>query len=126
MGSSAGGIISAYALLEYPQVFGSAICLSTHWIGIFQTENNPFPDQVVAYFDEKLPLIGKRNKIFMDVADTGLDILYHPTQRRIDQLMIKHNVPEKNWKTIYQKDAEHTESSWNKRLPEALIFIFGR
>jgi hypothetical protein len=81
---------------------------------------------VVAYFDEKLPLIGKRNKIFMDVADTGLDILYHPTQRRIDQLMIKHNVPEKNWETIYQKDAEHTESSWNKRLPEALIFIFGR
>jgi enterochelin esterase-like enzyme len=125
MGSSAGGILAAYALLEYPQIFGSAICLSSHWIGIFQTENNPFPDQLIKYFDEKLPLISN-NKLFMDVADTGLDILYQPTQKRIDQLVMKYNIPKENWKTIYQKDAEHTESSWNKRLPEALKFIFNK
>lgn len=124
MGSSAGGILSAYAILEYPEIFGSAICLSSHWIGIFQTEDNPFPDQLIAYFNERLPFIAKNNKIFMDVADSGLDLLYHPTQKRIDELMINYQVPKKNWKTVYQKNAEHTESSWNKRLPEALEFIF--
>jgi predicted alpha/beta superfamily hydrolase len=31
MGSSMGGLISLYALEEYPQVFGGAGCLSTHW-----------------------------------------------------------------------------------------------
>ncbi|HQO50739.1 MAG TPA: alpha/beta hydrolase-fold protein, partial [Bacteroidales bacterium] len=31
MGSSMGGLISAYALACYPQVFGGAGCLSTHW-----------------------------------------------------------------------------------------------
>ena len=31
MGSSLGGVVSAYALARYPQVFGAAACLSTHW-----------------------------------------------------------------------------------------------
>ncbi|MBQ3910654.1 MAG: SDR family NAD(P)-dependent oxidoreductase [Muribaculaceae bacterium] len=30
MGSSMGGLISLYALCEYPRVFGGAVCLSTH------------------------------------------------------------------------------------------------
>jgi hypothetical protein len=62
----------------------------------------------------------------MDVADTGLDILYQPTQKRIDQLVMKYNIPKENWKTVYQKNAEHSELSWNKRLPEALKFIFNK
>ena len=32
MGSSMGGMISAYAIAEYPDVFGGAACLSTHWV----------------------------------------------------------------------------------------------
>ncbi|MGH6780716.1 MAG: alpha/beta hydrolase, partial [Sphingomonadaceae bacterium] len=31
MGASMGGLISLYAVGEYPQVFGGAGCLSTHW-----------------------------------------------------------------------------------------------
>ena len=30
-GSSMGGLISWYAMCEYPDVFGAAICMSTHW-----------------------------------------------------------------------------------------------
>ena len=26
-----GGMISAYAISEYPEIFGGAACLSTHW-----------------------------------------------------------------------------------------------
>lgn len=32
-GSSMGGLISLYSLVEYPQVFGGAAGLSTHWVG---------------------------------------------------------------------------------------------
>ena len=42
-GSSMGGLISMYAIFEYPDVFGGAACLSTHWPGIFAVENNPVP-----------------------------------------------------------------------------------
>src|SRR5262249_20224624 len=31
MGSSAGALISLYAVCEYPDVFGGAGCVSTHW-----------------------------------------------------------------------------------------------
>ena len=31
MGSSMGGLISLYAISEYPQVFGGVGCVSTHW-----------------------------------------------------------------------------------------------
>ncbi|MCH2056662.1 MAG: alpha/beta hydrolase-fold protein [Thalassotalea sp.] len=30
MGSSMGGLISLYASIEYPEVFGGAACLSAH------------------------------------------------------------------------------------------------
>ena len=40
-GSSMGGLISMYALCEYPAVFGGAACLSTHWPGTFTLRNNP-------------------------------------------------------------------------------------
>lgn len=40
-GSSFGGMISWYALCEYPKIFGGAICLSTHWPGLFPGSINP-------------------------------------------------------------------------------------
>ena len=41
MGSSMGGLISMYAVSEYPKVFGAAACMSTHWIGTFTNKNEP-------------------------------------------------------------------------------------
>jgi len=38
-GSSMGGLISHYAICEYPEIFGGAACLSTHWVGTFTLEN---------------------------------------------------------------------------------------
>lgn len=35
MGSSMGGLISWYGLMEYPEEFAGAACLSTHWPGDF-------------------------------------------------------------------------------------------
>lgn len=42
-GSSMGGLISLYAICEYPEVFGGAICMSTHWPGFSVFKNNPVP-----------------------------------------------------------------------------------
>ena len=50
-GSSMGGLISMYAICEYPQIFGGAACLSTHWTGTFTNENNPFPEAALRYLD---------------------------------------------------------------------------
>ena len=54
-GSSMGGLISIYAICEYPKIFGGAACLSTHWPGIFTLENNPIPDAFYNYLEQHLP-----------------------------------------------------------------------
>ena len=54
-GSSMGGLISLYAICEYPKIFGGAACLSTHWVGTFTLENNPVPDSFIKYLNKKLP-----------------------------------------------------------------------
>ena len=33
-GSSMGGLISAYAIIKYPEIYGGAACLSTHWVSL--------------------------------------------------------------------------------------------
>jgi enterochelin esterase-like enzyme len=40
-GSSMGGLISMYAICEYPKIFGGAACMSTHWLGLLPAMNNP-------------------------------------------------------------------------------------
>ncbi len=44
MGSSMGGLISLYAICEYPDVFGGAGCISTHLpmtgVGFFTRNDN--------------------------------------------------------------------------------------
>jgi hypothetical protein len=59
---SIGGLISLYAICEYLKVFGGAICMSTHWPGIFSVEGNPVPDAFVSYLKSRLP-IPKNHKI---------------------------------------------------------------
>mgnify|MGYP002377660713 CR=1 FL=1 len=122
MGSSMGGLISFYAITQYPEVFGRAVCMSTHWPGIFGMENNPVPDAFLNYAALHLSRLD-RHKIFFDLGDQGLDSLYTETQQKIDHLMMKHGFNESNWQTIYAAGETHTETSWNKRLPDALKFI---
>ena len=54
-GSSMGGLISLYAICEYPNVFGGAACLSTHWPGIFTPVDNPLPGAFLNYLKTHLP-----------------------------------------------------------------------
>ena len=57
MGSSMGGLISLYAMCEYPHVFGGAGCVSTHFPigrGIalkYMQDNLPDPKTHKFYFD---------------------------------------------------------------------------
>ena len=85
-GSSMGGLISMYATCEYPEVFGGALCFSTHWPGVWQTDGNPVPDLILAYMKGHLPDI-RTHKWYFDLGDHTLDALYPPLQSKVDALM---------------------------------------
>ena len=76
-GSSMGGLISMYAICEYPAVFGGAACLSTHWPGLFTVKDNPVPEAFMNYLKYNLP-DPATHKIYFDYGTATLDSLYKP------------------------------------------------
>lgn len=127
MGSSMGGLISMYAFCEYPNIFGKAACLSTHWIGVFSADNNPIPAAFEAYLNEKLPQPQENRKIYFDYGTETLDALYEPFQKNIDSLMkSKGYKRNKTWLTKKFKGADHSEQAWRDRLHIPLIFLMGK
>lgn len=121
-GSSMGGLISMYAICEYPNIFSGAACLSTHWPGIFTVDNNPIPDAFIAYLEANLPS-PTQHKIYFDYGTETLDALYEPFQQKVDSVMIKKGFDEKSWLTMKFPGENHSEIAWNKRLHIPVSFI---
>jgi enterochelin esterase-like enzyme len=125
MGSSMGGLISMYAITQYPEVFGAAACLSTHWPGTFNEENNPIPGAFLRYLEQTLPGLDAGNRIYFDYGDQTLDALYPPLQQQVDDLMRRLGFGEHNWKTYFDEGADHSEQAWRNRLSVPLRFLLG-
>lgn len=121
-GSSMGGLISMYALCEYPDIFGSAACLSTHWIGFMPQENSPVPESFFTYLEQKLPS-SKNHKIYFDYGTETLDKYYLPYQQRVDEVLKLKGYTEENSKNIKFEGHDHSENSWNKRFQIPVQFL---
>lgn len=122
-GSSMGGLISLYAICEYPDVFGGAACLSTHWPGIFAVEGNPIPEAFLNYMRSHLPNPNSHT-IYFDYGDQTLDALYPPLQQKVDEVMQEKGFDASNWKTQFFPGKDHSEKSWKERLAIPLQFLF--
>ena len=123
-GSSMGGLISMYAICEYPDVLGGAACISTHWPGTFTVENNPIPKAFQAYMNTHLP-DPKTHKIYFDYGTETLDAMYEPLQIQVDSEMIAKGFTPRNWITRKFIGENHSENSWKKRLDIPLKFLLG-
>jgi enterochelin esterase-like enzyme len=121
-GSSMGGLISMYALCEYPSVFGGAACLSTHWIGFMPQENSPVPATFFSYLEKKLPS-PKTHKIYFDYGTNTLDEFYLPYQNRIDEILKLKGFDEKNLRNLKFEGHDHSENSWNQRFQIPVEFL---
>jgi len=117
MGSSMGGLISLYAISEYPDVFGGAGCLSTH----FPAGNGV----MVEYMRSNLPS-SKKHRIYFDFGTATLDATYEPFQTRADEVMRSKGFTDKNWITKKFEGDDHSEKSWAKRLDVPLVFLLGK
>ena len=123
MGSSRGGLISLYAICEYPEVFGAAACLSTHWIGTYSNaESNEIPYALFDYMMEHLPS-PKTHKIYFDYGTEKLDAKYLPYQDLVTTVLEYKDYDENSMKNLKFKGHEHSEKFWNKRLKTPLLFI---
>jgi len=117
MGSSMGGLISQYAMSRYPDVFGGAGCVSTHW----PAGNGIALDDFAAHLPDPAT-----HKYWFDYGTATLDALYEPYQKRADEILRKAGYVEgQNWITRKFEGAEHSEKAWRLRVDQPLAFLLG-
>ena len=124
-GSSMGGLISMYAISEYPEVFGGAACISTHWPGAGVSDNNPFPEAIFAYMKENIPS-PEDHRLYFDYGTKTLDQFYPPYASTVDKIMTDKGYDSSNFVNRKFEGADHSENSWNQRLDIPFTFLLGQ
>jgi predicted alpha/beta superfamily hydrolase len=112
MGSSMGGLMSMYVMSKRPELFGTAICFSTHW---------PFGGNVMV--DELTGMLpdGSDNRVWTDTGTIELDALYPPFHAYAsEKLRAKGYAEPENLVVGTYPNTGHHESYWARRVADAL------
>lgn len=128
MGSSMGGLVSCYAFLKHPQIYGQAACVSTHWPATNpQTTNGVDADLIALWSKWFSSQLGKANgrKLWFDHGTATLDAYYAPYQQSVDAAMAASGWSRgKDWESKIYNDAAHDENAWAARLPEIFGWLY--
>lgn len=128
MGSSMGGLISLYAMCEYPEVFGGAVCMSTHVSMMFPDPNfdsNAWSDGFRKYVENNLPNPAT-HLLYMDRGSVELDDTYAQAQSKMDAMLKSHGWDDKHFVSRVFEGHKHMETFWAERLDQPLLFILGK
>jgi pimeloyl-ACP methyl ester carboxylesterase len=124
-GSSMGGLISFYAITQFPDVFGRAACVSTHWpMGNPVAAVEPIPDIVAAWDRYVKGTVGAPNgrRIWFDHGTKTLDYYYPPYQQAIDAGLTAQGWRKgRDFESRVYPDAAHEENAWAARMDD----VFG-
>ena len=124
-GASMGGLMSMYAVAEYPDVFHGAACVSTPWVGGSSGENNPLPDAIFAYLEENIP-DAETHKMYFDYGNQTLDRLYPQYAPKVDSIFTSNGYTDENFKNLFFEGTDHSEKSWQKRVHIPLTFLLSK
>lgn len=123
MGSSMGGLMSLYLISEYPEVFGGAGCLSTHWYGSWDA-GTKFGDAMMRYVDSHLP-DPATHRLYFDHGTSTIDAYYGPWETQaLLRAQMKGYQYGKNLDSYIDYGAPHEERAWAGRVARPLHFLF--
>lgn len=129
-GSSMGGLMSCYAIVERPDVFGRAACVSSHWPIALPEIAEADRAQVVSIWQGWLASkLGapRGRRIWMDHGTATLDAYYAPFQQSIDKSFEAAGWKRgRDWQSREYRGAEHEENAWAARLPEVLAWTLAK
>jgi enterochelin esterase-like enzyme len=134
IGSSMGGLISLYAMAEYPDAFGGAAGLSMHWP--VSIDNRLIVDRqeawrpaIIAAFSDYLsasPLTPAQHRLWLDHGTGFLDHLYAPYQQALTGVFSRLGYGDGDrLRTRVYPGADHNETAWRARLRDPLTFLLG-
>jgi predicted alpha/beta superfamily hydrolase len=120
-GSSFGGAVTLYAIIERPDLFGRALIESP---AVFASDGalvthlrdfkGPFPERV---------FIGVGTR---EVEDADRAATYVNSAEDIAAILEKDGLTDAQLRLNVEPDAIHNESAWARRLPEAMVFLWSR
>ena len=127
-GSSMGGLISLYALCEYPEVFGGAACLSSHisiaYLDDFTRDSDAAADAFLRYVSDMMP-DRETTRLYMDYGKAGYDAAYGPYQERMDSLFLSRGWNEDHYRSLAFEGHDHNETCWASRLEIPITYLLG-
>jgi predicted alpha/beta superfamily hydrolase len=115
MGSSAGALISLYAICEYPQVFGGAGSVSGH----YPLGGGMLVDSLRCRLPDP-----RCHRLYFDFGTETLDKTYESYQWELDAAVADRGYTRgHNWLTCRFGGAEHSERAWRERIDIPLEFF---
>ncbi|MGZ3812863.1 MAG: alpha/beta hydrolase [Mucilaginibacter sp.] len=111
-GSSMGGLISIYAILKYPQIFGNA--------GIFSPAFWIAPD---LYKYAQQTNIKSHSKFYFVCGDAESDSMVADMEKMVSLIRSK-GIGAKNTPEVIIKGAKHNEKQWNGDFPDFYSWLF--
>ncbi len=118
-GSSYGGDIALYTALQYPGLFGHVLVESPElWIGKNQLTKDA----------EKARELPRKMYIGIGTAEAG-----EPTRstdivnqvRDLEAVLVKRGMGAGRLRVAIEEGGQHDEAAWSRRLPDALLFLYG-
>ena len=131
IGASMGGLAALNALIEHPDLFGFAGCISTHWVGIKPFEYVLLPlvgkingdddtaNAIISYIEDNITNIDDQ-KIYFDHGTIGLDSLYSTPQGRVNKILDSKS---KDYKYLVFEDYDHYAPEFGSRFDSVLEYL---
>ncbi len=111
MGSSLGGLLSFYAVLKYPDVFGNA--------GIF-SPSFWYTDDIYSF--AQASEIPKTQKFYFVIGTEESETAVAEQQKMVD-LLVNKGVDENQIRNKIVNGGKHNEDFWNKEFLEAYLWL---
>jgi enterochelin esterase-like enzyme len=130
MGSSMGGLMSFYAMGEYPAIFGQAAAVSMHLPlanpQIPEAERGAAAVAVAEAFGKWLAttkLDPKAHRLYRDHGTATLDEFYPPYAAAFDAMMIARGWHWSQFEARSFTGTAHNETAWAERVDIPLLFL---
>ncbi|MBD5358603.1 MAG: alpha/beta hydrolase [Bacteroides sp.] len=134
MGSSMGALASMYLLCEYPEIFGGAACMSTHWIGSLNlnpdytmNDDEVCANAILQYLSDHIPADGM-HRLYLDQGTQGWDAGYLKYESIAREIVRDKGYTEESGQLyVYDaKGAGHNEWYWQQRVEIPLKFLLSK
>jgi len=119
-GSSYGGDIALYTALEYPGVFGHVLVESPElWIGKKQLLKD-------AQNAKQLP-----HKMYLGIGTAEASEPIRSAEivnqvRELENILLKKGMGAGRLRVAIEEGGQHNQAAWSRRLPDALLFLYGQ